>query len=494
MDAGKGRLRVGVACGQRPSGWQMACLEALAASGDAEAVVDARAEGLPEGLAALPRIDLGDEGAVAGLDVLLALVPVDAGAGARHGTWVFRLGRAGRRPGLAGLPELAAGDPLVHVRVERHTESGPRPVLAETVLATPPGVKLARERILAECAPLLQRALRRTALGQPPTAGVEEPAWRPRALDVPKAWLRVGLAWAGIVFEVLFKLEMWRIGVTERSVADIVRSGELGPVRWLPRTGRRRFHADPFALEEGGRMHVLAEAYDHATGKGTIEAIALERDGRWRKALQLDVHLSYPFLLRHEGAVWCLPEASESGAAPRLRATDFPTGWQPVEPPLIDAPLIDPTVCEHDGRFWLFAARADDEPLLRLFVWHGPGPFGPWTPHALSPVLCDVRRARPAGPLFRAHGDLIRPAQDSSRTYGGGLVLNRVLALTPEVFEEEMAAVLRPDPLGPCPDGVHHICPAGHVAVVDGKRWRIDPLAWLLKRRLKRARRARTRA
>jgi hypothetical protein len=108
--------------------------------------------------------------------------------------------------------------------------------------------------------------------------------------------------------------------------------------------------------------------------------------------------------------------------------------------------------------------------------------------------LCDVRRARPAGPLFRAHGDLIRPAQDSSRTYGGGLVLNRVLALTPEVFEEEMAAVLRPDPLGPCPDGVHHICPAGHVAVVDGKRWRIDPLAWLLKRRLKRARRARTRA
>ena len=144
-------------------------------------------------------------------------------------------------------------------------------------------------------------------------------------------------------------------------------------------------------------------------------------------------------------------------------------------------------------RFWLFATRADDDPLLRLFVWHGPSPFGPWTPHAQNPVVCDVRRARPAGPLFRAHGDLIRPGQDSSRTYGGALVLARVLTLTPEAYEEEVAAVLRPDPAGPCPHGVHHICPVGGVAVVDGKRWRLDALAWPLKRRLKRARVSRPR-
>jgi len=49
-------------------------------------------------------------------------------------------------------------------------------------------------------------------------------------------------------------------------------------------------------------------------------------------------------------------------------------------------------------------------------------------------------------------------------------VINRVTRLTPDEFEEEVAAHLRPDPAGPCPDGLHTLSAVGGLTLVDGKR------------------------
>jgi hypothetical protein len=94
-------------------------------------------------------------------------------------------------------------------------------------------------------------------------------------------------------------------------------------------------------------------------------------------------------------------------------------------------------LCEHGGRWWLFAAIAPyggaaDE----LHLFHAPSPLGPWTPHRGNPVKSDVRGARPAGRPFRHGGRLLRPGQDGSRRYGWAIRIFEVRRLDPEGFEE----------------------------------------------------------
>jgi hypothetical protein len=86
-----------------------------------------------------------------------------------------------------------------------------------------------------------------------------------------------------------------------------------------------------------------------------------------------------------------------------------------------------------------------------------------------------VRSARPGGTPFHHDGALYRPAQDCSVTYGGRIVINRVLRLSPTAFEEEPVSTVEPDPDGPFPDGLHTLSSLGNVTLVDGKRRAVIP-------------------
>jgi hypothetical protein len=116
-----------------------------------------------------------------------------------------------------------------------------------------------------------------------------------------------------------------------------------------------------------------------------------------------------------------------------------------------------------------------------LFIFHAAALRGPWLPHAANPVKCDLRSARPAGPLFLMGEDLCRPAQDCSVTYGGAVVVNRIERLTPTEFVERPFARLTPATRGPFPDGLHTLSAAGNLTLVDGKR-HVTSAASLLRR------------
>ena len=69
---------------------------------------------------------------------------------------------------------------------------------------------------------------------------------------------------------------------------------------------------------------------------------------------------------------------------------------------------------------------------------------GPWTPHPANPVISDVRRARPAGALFRDQGRLIRPSQDCAKAYGYATVFSEVITLSETEYDERPIARLDP--------------------------------------------------
>jgi len=216
-------------------------------------------------------------------------------------------------------------------------------------------------------------------------------------------------------------------------------------------------------------VYVFCEEVEYATNRGRIVAIEVEDGGAYRRlgpALDLEFHLSYPFLLSHEGELFMIPEQSAAGRLDCYRCTDFPLGWE-RHATLLDEPVADATVLRHAGRWWMFASpvRTGETSCDDLDVYHADSPFGPWTPHPRNPVVTDVRFARPAGAFYRHGGRLLRPAQDGALGYGHQIRVQEVVRLSTTEFVERPRRILTPDPLGAL--GVHTLNGSGGCVFVD---------------------------
>ncbi len=299
----------------------------------------------------------------------------------------------------------------------------------------------------------------------------------------------------GRAYRKLFRAEDWNIGIVHHPIYAFLEPGFKPDIHWLPTPGPGRFRADPFGINLDGRLHILCEELDYRVGKGTIAAIELS-GGKLSSSrgpvIQLPGHASYPYLIRHKGGVYCVPETSQSGEVVLFRADEFPSRWSEAAVLIPDLPAADSTVFEHGGRWWLMCAGEHEGFNSRLLIWHAPDLFGPWRPHSLNPVRDDVSCSRPAGTPFIYGGRLYRPAQDCSRTYGGRVVINRVNRLTPDDFHEETVAVVESQADGPYPHGIHTLSAVGDITLVDGKYEHFIPEAamWLLRDKLGRSRMA----
>jgi hypothetical protein len=270
------------------------------------------------------------------------------------------------------------------------------------------------------------------------------------------------------------KADVWTVGVVSNVVVG-PGGVDVGAIEWVPELKRSGYLADPFPATRDGRTAILVEEFDEATNRGTISA--LERDdGGWRlhsAVLDPGVHASYPHLVEHGGELYCIPETWQARRVDIWRCDTFPTEWSRAGTLLEGRAVVDPTLVHRDGRWWLLGTLKDDEPDAKLHAWSARELFGPYEPHPLNPVKIDVTSSRPAGTPFVVDGVLYRPAQDCSTSYGGGVVLNRVVALDERGLVE--VTVGRVDTgAGRYESGAHTLASGGGMWVVDGRRYRVN--------------------
>ena len=275
-------------------------------------------------------------------------------------------------------------------------------------------------------------------------------------------------------FRELFLCEMWNVGVLNAHVYSFLepKIQELNP-DWLPIAGRSRYHADAFGFEQGDKLNILVESYNYKDHLGRISAINF--DTTTRKALPpvtiLDTgcHLAYPFLFLHEGAWYCMPESANNMSLdiysynPENKSLTF------LATLLGGIAAVDTTLCNYDGYWWLFFTQKGST-NTELHIWYSDKIFGNYRPHANNPVKTDIRSARPAGTMFERDGALYRPAQDCSRTYGGGISINRITELTTTAFHEEVVSHVIPFGQHKWKSGLHTLCSTGNFTLIDGKR------------------------
>lgn len=280
------------------------------------------------------------------------------------------------------------------------------------------------------------------------------------------------------ICERAFRHDDWNIGIVDTPIVSLLNREKELPIHWFPRSAKGAFLADPFGVMRDGTINILCEEFDYRSPKGRIVSIEFT-NGIFTKpkvVLELPFHVSYPYLIQHDGATYCLPETNEAFEIGLYKARDFPNQWDKVTTLVDDFAGVDSTVFRYDGRWWLTCT--DEEGSLEdLYAWYSSDLLGPWQPHAANPIKRDIRSARPAGTPFLHRGNLYRPAQDCSKTYGGRIVLNRILKLTPSEFKEEPASFIEPDEDGPWPDGAHTVSEVGSVTLLDGKRQRFIPSA-----------------
>jgi hypothetical protein len=328
---------------------------------------------------------------------------------------------------------------------------------------------------------LLQTALR--SFGALRRPWIPSPAASPRSHQLLRARLAGGVAW----FKARVGGEVYGIAIVDRQPDSFLQSGTVSVSNWIQIPSAQGFIADPF-FWPGRPGIILCETYTHRSGFGRLEALCVS-SGRITAAepvpLGIHCHLSYPFTWSEGGRVFCLPEMAGSR---RQILYELSESGTPV--PLCEIAenigMADPTLMRANGRYWIAYADMDIGPFDNLCLMHADRPEGPWHAHPGNPVKIDVRSSRPGGTPFRVGGRLFRPAQDCSRTYGGALVINHVKTCTPQHYEEEPVTVLRPDPNGSFPDGLHTISFGNGCAVIDGKRNSYHPriLFHKLRRRL----------
>jgi hypothetical protein len=236
-----------------------------------------------------------------------------------------------------------------------------------------------------------------------------------------------------------------------------------------------RFYADPVLAAEDDRLWLFMEDGDRTTGKGVIRCSELHADGSLGEShvvLDCDYHLSYPFVFRHGGSWFMLPETSGHRTVELWRAVEFPWHWKLEKVLLSDVAAVDPTLLEHAGRLWLFAGLSEGRGPAQdeLFLFHADALDGEWRPHPRNPIVSDVRHARPAGPLFREGGHLYRPGQDCSGSYGSAFWLHRVDRLDEHAYEEtpvrRLDASWRRGLVS-----THTLHRAGGFDAIDGRLW-----------------------
>ena len=290
-----------------------------------------------------------------------------------------------------------------------------------------------------------------------------------------------------------FVLDRWNIGLAQMKVEGFATGAAITDVCWLPPRRPGFYFADPFILSTGPQISLLVEDY-HPYAPAKISKITLRKgqasieDVSLEVCLEPDHHISYPYLFKDRGALYCLPECHQSNRSTLYRWNGC--GLEPVLDVVSGARVTDGSIVFDGSLYWLFCGFEDDSDQTNLHLFYAERLDADWRPHPLNPVKTDVASSRSGGQWFVHEGQFYRPAQDCSKSYGSAMAINRIDILTVTEFRETTVSVIRPKSIGPDCVGVHTLSFSGDLVAIDARFGCVGwvPIAFRVARLLRRLR------
>ncbi len=213
--------------------------------------------------------------------------------------------------------------------------------------------------------------------------------------------------------------------------------------RIKPRNGEE--WADPFLVNYKNDKYLFFENYEFKNQKGKISfsKVVNNNFSKIYDALNLDYHLSYPFIWFEKGYFFMMPETAKKKCIQIWRSTKFPNKWAHYKTLFKGTSCVDTTIFnDKTGNRWIFTNISNDkfyDHNSELYIFKTDKNFNKISSHKLNPVIIDSRYARNAGNIFYdKNGLLLRPSQKNTHNlYGGGLNIRKIKKLNIKEYVEE---------------------------------------------------------
>ena len=232
--------------------------------------------------------------------------------------------------------------------------------------------------------------------------------------------------------------------------------------------------ADPFIVYRNNRYYIFFE--EIVNRKGRLSYVEMNESGclltEPNTVLDLEYHLSYPFIFDFEGDTYLLPESGENLTLDLYRCKKFPNEWEHVTTILQGQGFYDATLFHYNDKWWLFTnirptKGASDWDELHLF-YNDNLLDGRWIEHPMNPIISDVTTSRPGGAIFIHEGKIIRPSQNCSVRYGYGINFNEILVLNEHIYEERVLSQFNAD-WDPNIIAMHSYSKSKNLTVIDAQ-------------------------
>jgi hypothetical protein len=274
-------------------------------------------------------------------------------------------------------------------------------------------------------------------------------------------------------FDKLFRKQQWSIYYAINN-PDCAFNQNMSDFKMIE-SPKEFFWADPFVVDKDNKSYIFFEAYVYKTHKGHLSVMEYDhKSGTMSEAkeiLNTPYHLSYPFMMEHEGEFYMIPEGSKDKDIKLYRATNFPYEWEVVRTLMDDIIAVDTTLFYKDDNWWMFTNVVEYEGMSlneELYLYHCKDFLkDSWIPHTQNPIISSLQTSRPAGGIIKFKDDYYRPSQNSVGWYGRSTNFSKILTLTPNEYREEFISEITPDFI----DGiyaVHTYNASKKMTVVDG--------------------------
>jgi hypothetical protein len=199
---------------------------------------------------------------------------------------------------------------------------------------------------------------------------------------------------------------------------------------WMQHEYKDRWFADPFILRiTENEIVVLCEEYIYSTKKGRLAKLVIDRNN-WKLkhtecVLELETHLSFPIIFTVNNELYIYPE---NGASDKLLLYKYDENINKIEEKAIlcKDPLVDAVIVTQFDRPYIFALNYTKKNRYNVLDIYSSNKWNHQYEYNNSIIFND-KIARGAGDWFYLNNELIRPAQNCEKVYGGGLVFQEVL-------------------------------------------------------------------
>lgn len=215
----------------------------------------------------------------------------------------------------------------------------------------------------------------------------------------------------------------WNLGFSVLT-NDTLNSFEFNRVKWVKNNYMDRWFADPFILRiTESEIIVLVEEFYFPIDRGRISKLTIDKVtfliNRIDVVLELETHLSFPAILRHDGSIYLYPENSASG---KLNLYKYDESLNKIEyiKCLVDKPLTDAVMIDINDKHYILGTRLPNPNGHILEVYCSDSKLGDYK--YVRSIDFKENTSRNAGCLICTRGKLIKVSQDCNDYYGKGLI------------------------------------------------------------------------